>query len=55
MNTTDPAIQAEIRLLQDRKVQLLNIYGVFGGGARVNEMFEDINKRLEALGVDPNS
>ena len=44
----------EIQRLRDKKVELLNKYGVFGGGTMVNNMHMYINKQLEVLGVYEN-
>ena len=45
----------ELKVLYAKKTELLDKYGVFGGGLSVNLAHDQINKRLEELGIDPNS
>lgn len=52
---TDETKELRIRELQDKKVDLLSKYGVFGGGPDATRMHLMINAELERLGIDPNS
>lgn len=45
--------EQKIKELQARKVELLNQYGLFGGGKYAADLFRSINIQLEQLGVDP--
>ncbi len=45
----------KIKELQKEKSELLDQFGIFGGGTGVNLMHSKINQKLEALGVDPNT
>lgn len=47
--------EEEIEQLQQKKVALLDRYGLFGGGYYINLLHLQINKELEALGINPNS
>jgi ribulose-5-phosphate 4-epimerase/fuculose-1-phosphate aldolase len=47
---TEQERDEEIKKLQSHKIQLLSEHGVFGGGERVNRLFENINRQLEKLG-----
>lgn len=46
-------INGRIQELRNKKVRLLEKYGIFGGGQEVNKMHEEINEELELLGVQP--
>ena len=48
-------VEAEKERLYKEKETLLDKYGIFGGGAEVNNLHREINLQLESLGVDPNS
>lgn len=52
---TDEQREQRLKELYAEKKALLDEYGVFGGGPRVNNLHRQINIQLEALGVDPNS
>jgi hypothetical protein len=41
----------KIKELQHEKVQLLDKYGLFGGGEAISILHNNINKQLESLGV----
>lgn len=41
----------KIKELQQKKVELLDKYGLFGGGESINILHNSINKQLETLGV----
>jgi len=45
----------EIEELYKRKAELLDEYGIFGGGEAINLEHTKINQRLESLGVNPNT
>ena len=44
--------EAKIKELYRQKTELLDKYGIFGGGREVNHLHDQRNKQLEALGVE---
>lgn len=52
---TEAEKQERIGELYAKKRELLDQYGIFGGGIYVNRLHLIINQELELLGIDPNS
>jgi hypothetical protein len=49
---TEQEKEEKIKELYAQKTELLDKYGLFGGGREVNYLHDQINKQLEALGVE---
>jgi tetrahydromethanopterin S-methyltransferase subunit G len=43
------AIREKIAELKQRRISLLDKYGVFGGGHELNDVFDNLNKRIDEL------